>query len=320
MQSLSDRVKFYQSILGRVEISRNEKDVAVKCPFCGKEGSDKKKLVIRVADDTCHCWVCGFKSRSLIPLLKKIAPDRLPEYIERFYIGPKRFIDLKETSSQPELKLPLDFRLITLATKDPDTRAALNYLERRGLDEKDIWRYKLGISNEKRWYRRIIFPSFSYDGTLNYYTGRGIDHDSFPKYDTPPIDKLPIIFNEIFVDWTKELVLCEGPFDVMKCGDNAVPLLGSSLSEESYLFEQIIINRTPIALALDADMRYSKTPKIAKKLSDYSIKVRVVDVETDPGDMTRESFAEALQRAEEPRWSSTMLTRLARASRVSLKT
>jgi hypothetical protein len=301
--------------LGKCELDRGPKNAAFRCPFCAKEGTHKKKFVIRIADDTCHCWVCDFKSRSLVPLLKKIAPEKLAEYVEKFYTGNKKVV---EEVVANQILLPTNFQLLPLAIKDPDTRAVWRFLEKRGLSEKDIWKNRLGISSEKRWYRRVIFPSFDVEGNLNFFSARTIDADVFPKYDTPPADKLPIIFNELFVDWTKELVLCEGPFDAIKCGDNVVPLLGSSLSEESYLFEKIVINRTPVALALDADMFDTKTPIIAKKLQEYTIPVRVVRVQTDPGDMTHEDFALALKNAEEPNWKNVMTNKLKKATSVSL--
>lgn len=316
VETISSRIRFYESVFGRVDLAHDEKNAAVKCPLCGKESSDKKKFIIRLADDVTHCWVCGFGSRSLIAILKKIAPNRLDEYIKDFYRGPKCSIENSDTV-QEQIKLPQDFKLLATSLRDPDVRCAYNHLFKRGLSESDVWLYKLGLSNEHKWQRRIIFPSFASDGSLNYFTGRALDSWK-SRYDAPAVDKLPIIFNELFIDWSQELVLCEGPFDTVKCGDNVTALLGSELSEESYLFEQIVYNKTPIALALDADMRYTKTLKIAKKLQSYSIPVRIVEVQTDPGDMTREEFTEALSLAQAPRWSSMFTTRLKNAAVTTL--
>lgn len=315
MQFLADKLRFYESFLGKCELDRGPKNAAFRCPFCAKESTHKKKFVIRIADDTCHCWVCDFKSRSLVPLLRKIAPEKMPEYVEKFYVGNKKVV---EEIIANHVSLPQNFRLLPMAIKDPDVRGAWKFLEKRGLSEEDVWKNRLGISSEKRWYRRVIFPSFDAEGNLNFFSGRTIDDEGFPKYDTPAVNKMPIIFNELFVDWTKELVLCEGPIDAIKCGDNVVPLLGSSLSEESYLFEKIVINRTPIALALDADMFDTKTPRIAKKLQEYVVPVRIVRVKTDPGDMSTEEFAMALRNAEEPSWKNVMTSKLKKATKVSL--
>ena len=55
--TLTDKVRFIESAFGKSELARNEKNIAVKCPYCGKTASIKKKLVIRMIDDACHCWV-----------------------------------------------------------------------------------------------------------------------------------------------------------------------------------------------------------------------------------------------------------------------
>ena len=83
----------------------------------------------------------------------------------------------------------------------------------------------------------------------------------------------------------------EGPFDLFSCNQNSTCLLGSSLREESYLFKKIISNKTPVLLALDADMK-KKTRKYADLLVSYCCDVRVVDLGSfqDAGEMTKDEF------------------------------
>jgi hypothetical protein len=168
----------------------------------------------------------------------------------------------------------------------------------------------------------VIVPSFDFDGRLNYYVARNVDEfDRRPKYDNPDENKLPIVFNELNIDWSRRLVICEGVFDMMKCGENAVPLLGSDLNEESKLFSQIISNNTPIALALDGDMWRTKTPKIIKKLQEYDVDVVLVDVREygDPGKMSKQQFRAALTAASTPTWESTFLNKLSFVSETKLR-
>ena len=49
-----------------------------------------------------------------------------------------------------------------------------------------------------------------------------------------------IIFNELYVDWDSDLVITEGIFDAIKAGPNSIPLLGSTVRENSKLFQKII--------------------------------------------------------------------------------
>ena len=113
------------------------------------------------------------------------------------------------------------------------------------------------------------------------------------------------------------LVLCEGVFDMIKCGENSTPLLGSELNEMSLLFNKIVANRTPIILALDSDAR-KKMFKIYNKLIEYDIDVKVLDVITDPGDMSREDFREILPSAHILSWKDIVLERLNKAAQVNM--
>ena len=164
-------------------------------------------------------------------------------------------------------------------------------------------------------------PSFDSSGNLNYFTARAIDKDRKPKYDNPDVDKNPVVFNDINLVWTKQVVLVEGPFDLVKCPENTTALLGSELDERHEIFNKILINNTPVALALDGDMWDTKTPKIAKKLAEYDVDYVVVDVRAwgDPGSMSKAEFEKALAEASRPTWEDEFSRKLKRAGQVSLR-
>jgi len=320
--TVSDKIDFYRRVFGRGYLDRGGKNYGVWCPICRDPKRDKRKLVIDVKHDLCHCWVCGYKSRTLVHLLYKYGtPELLNEYKERFLtnVG-KNFLGI-DLSGPDHVTLPKGTKLIALGTRyDPDYKAMMRYLESRGLDNKDVWRYKLSYSNEPRWYRRIIVPSFDAMGDLNFFVARAIDKQHKPKYDMPGMEREGIIFNQLNVDWSKRLVLCEGSFDMFKCGDNVVPILGSELNEKSLLFSEIVANQTPIALALDPDTRDSKVPRILRKLQEYDIDVVLVDVSpyADPGDMSSKEFTAALNSAKHVTWFDAFFRRLDKASRTRL--
>ena len=75
---------------------------------------------------------------------------------------------------------------------------------------------------------------------------------SYSKYLNPPASK-NIVFNHLYVDWDSDVVLVEGVFDAIRAGTNAIPILGSSLNEDSVLFQEIIKNDATIYVALDPD-------------------------------------------------------------------
>jgi hypothetical protein len=300
----SDKVRFYESIFGSGKLDSPCRNFYVCCPMCDPKDRSKKKLAILVENDGNHCWVCGWKGKNLAPLVAKYgSKEQLADYKQRFMSDEarrrfeKRRGEDDGAQKEPEkLKLPPDFRLLVHANRnDHDVKSLLRYLSARGITERDLWYYRIGCSDERRWSRRAIVPSYDAAGELNYFTGRAIDAQRF-RYDGPSIDKAAIVFNEINVDWTKPLIVCEGPFDLMKCGENAVPLLGSTLSPLSSLFCNIVMHRTPVTLAFDSDMK-KRAWRCARFLSSYDLEVSIVEVEDDPGAMEKEEFAEAVTKA-----------------------
>ena len=248
--------------------------------------------------------------------LQRYRNEFLPEGLR----GRKEKVDVETNVVTP---LPSDFSLLTQMNQGhPDVKAAWSYLTGRNVGLRDAWHYKLGISNEYRWKRRIIMPSFDSAGDLNFFVARNIDvGDRRTKYDNPDDVKSEIVFNELNIDWNKQLVICEGPFDMVKCGDNATALLGSDLTPRSRLFSQILLYGTPVAIALDGDMWYTKIPKFVKLLQSYDIDVVVVDTreKKDPGNMSKLEFKTNLQVAKTPSWEDTFLDKLEKLSDVSLR-
>ena len=314
--SLTDRIKFYESVFGAGRLSSNGINFDVRCPICNPTDPTKKKLSIRTDNDANHCWVCGWKARSLTPLLRKFgSQEHLTKY--RLILGLKGDFNPIVEVTVPKLELPKDFKLLAQANEsDPDVKAVWRYVYSRGLSERDVWYYKFGISNEFRWKRRIIVPSFDDVGELNFFVARAIDKDKKPKYDNPDVDKNPIVFNEINIDWNKKIILVEGVFDMFKCPSNTVPLLGSNLDERHEIFNKILLHGSSVALALDGDMWDKKTPKILKKLQEYDVDVVLIDTRPwgDPGNMSKLEFEQALLEARTPSWNENFLRKLNRAS------
>ena len=123
--------------------------------------------------------------------------------------------------------------------------------------------------------------------------------NDWPKYKNPPAHR-DIVFNELWIDWHKPITIVEGVFDAIKAGPNSIPLLGSTLRENSVLFQEIVKNDPPVYLALDRDAQ-SKARHIAQRLMEYGIELYKIDLKgyNDVGEMTREEFSE-LQRQASP--------------------
>lgn len=318
IRSVSDSINLYESIFGKGRISANGINFDVRCPICAPSDQTKKKLSIRTDTSANHCWVCGWKSRSIIPLIRKYGTQsHLNSYKELFGLPEdKQTLVTGELEVAEKLTLPSDFKLLHLANEsDPDVKAIWKYVYSRGLSDRDVWYFKLGISNEIKWKRRVIMPSFDAAGNLNYFVARAIDKDKKPKYDNPSVDHRAVVFNEINIDWKQPLVLVEGPFDMTKCPENTTALLGSDFSEQHELFNRILFYNTPIYLSMDGDMWDTKMPKIYKKLSEYNLDVKVVDVRPwgDPGNMSKAEFKEALKEAKYFTWNDNFHRKMKKA-------
>lgn len=295
-------IAFIEEVFGRGISSNGGRNLSVLCPKCElskPRGYNKKKLVIRTDTFVGHCWVCGLKAGSLYPILKRYKPNFVGVYLEKF--GSSHILSIKEFEQEEvAISLPPNSKMLALHQKE--FWKEVRYLKKeRGLVEDDFWYWKFLVNDEDPQLRgRVIIPSFDTNGNVNYWTGRKIANNiKGRKYQNPQVDRKTIVFNELNIDWSKELLIVEGPFDMLKCPTNTVALLGSELDEEYLLFQRILENRTPVVLSLDHDAKH-KEAKIAKKLSSFEIQVKTLDIPNtydDIGEMSKQTFQDLLNGA-----------------------
>lgn len=306
----SEFLSFIEKVFGSYQPGR--KNIQVLCPECSIEKGPyytKRKLSIKLGrTHLVNCWVCGYRSRNLAQVIGRHYPEFVSEYIQKFLEGQNlSLIDNEDESDvEQKLDLPSGFNLLATASANKYAKKMIDYLiENRGIPktniEKELWYWKFGYTdfNNEEYRGRIIIPSFDGKGELNYYVGRHI-YDKKPKYQNPSVPREDVVFNESNINWKKTLTIVEGPFDLIKCNENATCLLGSDLDFEYRLMQKIILNQTPVVLALDPDA-WKKTVDIAKKLESCGITVKVLDIPKrfkDVGDMNKEQFAEALAKAQ----------------------
>ena len=215
--------------------------------------------------------------------------------------------DAPEETTLPRLNLPKEFISLTNNNLPLSSAAAKSYLNKRQINKKDILYWKIGYCSKGQYAGRIIIPSFDMKGNVNYFIARAYD-GNWKKYFNPEVPKSKIIFNELYVDFTKPVTIVEGAFDAIVSGENSVPVLGSTLSENSRLFQKIIQNNSTIYMALDPDAT-QKTNSIVEKLLRYGIETYIIDVSgfKDVGEMTREQFKERKSSAKQVNDSLSLL-------------
>lgn len=288
--TFTEKISFIEKNFGKGIISRSGNDIAVSCPIC--KDTKKKKLSISLTTWSFHCWVCGEKGKTLLPILRKcFSKDTVSQYRQNF-LGQKFDTDLNEPVEQtfeyPDGFIPI---VSLLDSKSPNVRASISYLRSRGLTDTDLYRYRAGMTPGGKDPRRIFFISLDDDGDENYFVSRSIDDKSRMRYVNSTIDKTKIIFNECEIDWDLPVYLVEGVFDLIRLGKNGACLLGSTLPENSALFRRLVANECDVVLALDSDAIH-KSNKIADSLMSYGCNVKIFPLgcEKDVGSMTREQI------------------------------
>jgi DNA primase len=288
--------KILQGVLGNYFDKGNE--LLFRCPVCHHH---KNKFSVNLDKDVYKCWICDYRGRNVRRVVRRFGNhNQLASWDQIFGRQDlERFADLFMESEPAEIiqKLELPDEFISLATDALPATAiyAFNYLTKRGVTKADILKWKIGYCFSGEYRNRIIVPSFDEDGDVSYFIARSYSGDSY-KYKNPRASK-DITFNELYIDWNKDLVLVEGVFDALVAG-NAVPILGSTLRSGSDLLRKIVRNDTPIYIALDPDAA-KKERRIIKMLLEYDIELYKIDVSgyEDVGSMPKSIFNERKKQA-----------------------
>ena len=277
------RRKAIAAAFGSTSLSNDGINCAVRCPACDDKKKSKMKLVIRLDDGRYQCWVCGIKGNNVAYLVSKYKNSFLDLISSAFdkKIQSKGLEDFK-------IELPEGSVFVLKPNRDPDLKAAVKYLHSRGLSKKDIYRWRIMYCSKGKFRRRVLVPSFDHEGSLNYFVARSIDDNRGPKYLNSKVSKNEIVFNELDVDWKKPIVLVEGVFDAIKCDENTIPILGSSLSKKSVLYQALIKNSCDVTLSLDPDLK-DKCYQLANNLARDGCRVSIAFApeKTDLGALDR---------------------------------
>jgi len=295
---MKEKLNILCDILGRYYKSNEE--YLFKCPHCNHH---KNKFSVNIEKNVYKCWICDARGKSLFRIIRRFGDFKQQEKWKELSGKKENLEDInflfekEEKQEQREiiLELPENFRTLTRPSNSRSHRAALRYLTSRGIDKEDILRWKIGYCDSGKFRDRIIIPSFNEDGDLNYYIARTFS-DAYKRYLNPSVSR-DIVFNELYVDFSEEVMIVEGAFDAIK-SKNAVPILGSTIRETSKLFRRIVQNDTPVLLALDPDAK-KKTEAIKKMFLKYGIEVRQLkyEDERDLGDMSKEEVKSLLKKA-----------------------
>lgn len=280
------KIKLVKNFLGSFYRSKDEH--LFHCPKCKHH---KKKLSVNFDKNVFKCWICDYLGKDIGKLVYSYGkPEHKSEW--KKITGTVDFSELdKEEVEKVYVSLPKEFKTLSGAKVNPLSIPARNYLKERNLTRDDLVWWKIGYCPDGEYKQRVIIPSFDLEGNLNYFIARSYTKGTWQKYKNPPASK-DFIFNELFLDWNEDVVIVEGVFDAIVAG-NAIPLLGSTLRENSYIFQKIVNKCNKVYIALDQDAR-EKESKISKLLMGYGVEVYRINTSgfSDVGEMDKQTFLE----------------------------
>ena len=297
-----------EKILGKGHKKARD-NYAFHCPKCNHR---KQKLEINLqtndkGENNFACWVCGFRGTTIRSLLKqlRVAPLEAKDILKYLPKGGSAYtLDEDEIT----LELPKEFQYLHKAsTTSVSANIAKRYLHERGLSDIDFIKYSIGYCTNGEYGGRIIVPSYSESGTLNYFIARSYDN-GFRKYKNPKNSK-DVIFFENHINWNQPIIICEGVFDAIAIRRNSIPILGKTLSKE--LQKKILTSQVKdIYIALDQDAK-KRAVEISQQFISLGKRVFFIDLQDkDPSEMGFKNFTTKIQSAEELDLSSQMMHKL----------
>jgi len=232
------------------KVYENTSQVSWDCPVCDDD-KHKGNLEVNIDKGVFHCWSCG-EFEGTHGTLNKLFDKYGNRKQKKLYQVLKPETVVKREKKKKALKLPDSFTLFKDSSHVyPIRRQAMNYLKSRGITDEMIEKFGIGFCDKGDHAGRIVIPSYSTNGVLNYYIARSWNPMSRAKYKNPEAEKDKIIFWENLIDWNKDIYLVEGAFDGLFL-DNPIPMLGKHMSE--LLFDTIYQKaKGNVIICLDGD-------------------------------------------------------------------
>lgn len=289
--------------------------IVARCPTC----SGEKKLWINKTSGYWTCFRCGRGGgiSRLVSEVEGISLSEARKEVLRASIQPlgRPLAEIRPRRAPLEpqeppvggVGLPDAFEPVY----EPGTRLWRYpvYLRARGVTPETARRYGLGYCRSGRYAGRVILP-FHVEGRISWYQGRLVV-PGLPPYLAPPGKSGPVLYGYDEAIGAREVVLCEGPFDVLVLSQYGIPALalaGKAISTgQIALLRRAHIHRVTVLLDADAapgtPMRDRPDPDaVAEAILAVGIDARVASLPPglDPATSTREQVLQALLHARRP--------------------
>ena len=281
------------NVFGDVKNYLQSDQLQIDCPLCQERdglshGDGKKNLEINTELKKFKCWKCDFPpfAGGLGRLIKTYGS--YSDY--QIYVaiaGNDKYESKIEDEFEYNYHIELPPEYIPFTKVDmlnPLHFEAYNYMIVNRKFSKDILvKYHIGFCLTGFYKNRIIIPSFDRFGTINYFISRTYDNNEKKmKYKNPKIDKNKIIFNEGLINWDSTVYIVEGLFEALTLENNAIPLLGKTISDLllfklKYYKPNVIVILDPDAYVTSIDL----LQKIKTIYSDCDDSVKIVKLPSE---------------------------------------
>lgn len=258
--------------------------ISYDCPVCSYEikglerGDGKGNLEVNYFRNVFHCWSCGETHDTHGHLEQLIKTYGSKEDLNTYNLLRIDKVEVKEKKFRKP-QLPKEFvKLSELHDRLPIKIKAKKYLTDRGVNDKIINEFNIGIAATGPYANRIIIPSYDSEKNLNYFVARSFTGEKL-KYKNPTYPKEEIIFNEAKINWLAPVWIVEGPFDSLFI-PNSIPILGKVLHDK--LWNLLYTKATSVVICLDEDA-WENSKKMYNTLNGGKLegRVRIVHLPKD---------------------------------------
>lgn len=242
---MTEKLQFLESFLGKSH-KANRDYYQFSCPFCNHY---KPKLGISLGTGIWKCWVCPNRGSSISTLLFRLKEPKQKISIAKELWKEKVYF---EKQIENKIELPKEFIPLWEGSGSFFHKKAIGFLESRNVTDEDIFKHRLGYCSKGKYSDMIIFPSYSEDNQLVFWSGRTFNEQSYKKFVIPEnIDK-NLILDENLINWSEPLIIVESKLDAITVKRNAIYLSGKKITEALKI--KIVEERTPeIIFCLDGD-------------------------------------------------------------------
>jgi len=257
-------------------------EVSFDCPYCGAHSKYWLNLGLRGVG---HCFRCQ-KASNWVGLMMKIERVDYETAKERTRSWIPYIPQTDRGDPTPEIPLPLT---AVPAWSHPKGRA---YLESRGVTEDQTLLYDIHY-DPGTFVNHLILPVYRF-GRLAGFQCRDLDPNSKHRYLSGAGSKLgDNLYGFDIARQYEEVVVVEGPFDVLRTGPFSVATFGKKVSP---LQEQLLSQSTwkSVTVMYDSDA-LRQTLKFARRLEAFKPTfVALVPPDTDPGSLSATQLGDVL--------------------------